>query len=580
MRKTAREAAGAAACVVIGAAALLGVLEAGLSAAAALRSRPAPASGAETYTVLCLGDSFTYGMGGESYPDQLGRRLAAAGLRVRVINRGIAGINSAQLAERADDELARHRPDAVVVVVGADNFWNSLPIEGGALRRLNLRLLSLRSYRLIRLLWVGVSEGSLRGRYRRDAPASREEAMDVLRASLESEHLFDWFRLQLGDRPDGPRVEAARRSVAAALAADPGDARARLLLARLALDSGDAAGAERLFLEGLGAGPCEPSFFSGLAAARQRQGDESGARRALDGEGRPERCAPQLRTARAEWLLWRGEAREAVAAYRRALAGSREPGTRASVLRGLAQALYRSADYEGAIARLEEAEKLAPGDGGEGGLLSQAWARKWERARRYGSSAPPPAALGGERIFSHYNLGEYAQCSDRALEALRQEPSSEYLFHMHALCLQRQGRLWEALAAPAGAPAVSGNLFYRYLSGVKATVESRGRTLEALSEERFEADVLAIARAARRHGAQALFSSYPEEEYPPVRRAARAAGAAYLDLVPLFKARFRSRDEFLSSDRCHLTTAGYGVMAEAVEKALRGLPGFPAEGSR
>lgn len=580
MRKTAREAAAAAACVLLGAAVLLAVLEAGLSAAAALRSRPAPAPGEGTYTVLCLGDSFTYGMGGESYPDQLGRRLAAAGLRARVINRGIAGINSAQLAERADEELARHRPDAVVVVVGADNFWNSLPIEGGPLRRLSLRLLNLRSYRLIRLLWVGVSEGSLRGRYRRGAPSSREEALGVLRASLESEYLFDWFREQLGDRADGPRVEAARRAVIRALESEPGDVQARLLLARLALDSGDAAGAERLFLAGLAAGACEPSFFSGLAAARQRQGDEDGARRALDGEGDPQRCATQRRSARAEWLLWRGEVKEAAAAYRRALADAPDRPTRASVLRGLAQALYRTEDYEGAIARLEEAERLAPGAAGEGGLLSQSWARKWERARRYGASAPPPAALGGERVFSHYNLGEYAQCSERALEGLKADPASEYLFHMHALCLQRQGRLWEALAAPAGVPAVSGNLFYRYLSGVKATVESRGRTLEALSEERFEADALAIARAARSRGAQILFSSYPEEEYPPVRRAARAAGAAYLDLGAVFKARFGSRDEFLSSDRCHLNTAGYAVMAEAVEDALRALPGFPAGGSR
>lgn len=579
MRKTAREAAAAAACVLLGAAALAAVLEAGLSAAAALRSRPARATGEGTYTVLCLGDSFTYGMGGESYPDQLGRRLAAAGLRVRVINRGIAGINSAQLAERADAELARHRPDAVVVVVGADNFWNSLPIEGGLLRRLNLRLLGLRSYRLLRLLWVGVSEGSLRGRYRRGAPSSREEALAVLSASLESEHLFDWFRLQLGDRPDAPRVEAARRAVADALEADPEDARARLLLARLALDSGDPAGAERLLRAGLGLGACEPSFFSGLAAARQRQGDEEGARRAVEGDGSG-RCASERRTARAEWLLWRGEAREAAAAYRRALADAPDARARASVLRGLAQALYRSEDFEGAIARLEEAERLAPGAAGDGGLLSQSWARKWERARRYGASAPPPAALGGERVFSHYNLGEYAQCSERALAGLKENPASEYLFHMHALCLQRQGRLWEALSAPSAAPAVSGNLFYRYLSGVKATVESRGRTLEALSEERFEADALAIAAAARRRGARALFSSYPEEEYPPVRRAALAAGAAYLDLAPVFKSRFRSREEFLSSDRCHLNTAGYAVMAEAVEDALRALPGFPAGGSR
>ncbi len=575
------EAVAAAFWVLAGTAGLVLCLEAGLRSGAALRSRPVMDSVAGEHRILCLGDSFTYGLGGQSYPDQLAGRLSAAGVRARVINRGVFGINSAQLADGVEDELARHHPHTVIVLVGADNFWNSLPVTGGGpWARADRALLQLRSYRLVKLLWVGVSEGDLRTRYRSAmAPASRDEALRTLRSDVESEYPLDWFRRQVGDRPERSRVEAAALAVSARLASVPSDLEARLLLSRQRSDQGDAAGAERLLSEGLEFSPCEGALLGALAAARERLGDSAGVARLLAGDGRT--CAPQRRLAHAGWLLWRGELAAAAAAYRRALPELTGAKDRQAALLGWADALYRLDDFDGAIARLDEAQRSSAGAVPlDVTLRTRAWARKWESSRRLGGKGPPPKGADDDLAFSHYRLGEFERCADLTLKQLEQAPLSAEIFHLHALCQQRRGRLWEALGASASVPAVRDNLFYRYLESLKASVDSSGRGFEDLLQERFEADVRAIVLAARRHGANVILASYPEEEYAPVRRAAEATGAAYLDFIPVFKARFRSREQFVSSDRCHLNTAGYAVMAEEFEKALRAMPGFPAGGAR
>ena len=86
---------------VAGLVAAFTLLEFGLFAAArvytagAYAGRGADEAGAgRARTVLCLGDSFTFGNGapeGFDYPAQLGRLIAEAGFDCRVVNRGIVG---------------------------------------------------------------------------------------------------------------------------------------------------------------------------------------------------------------------------------------------------------------------------------------------------------------------------------------------------------------------------------------------------------------------------------------------------------------------------------------------------------
>ena len=90
-----------------------------------------PASGERT-TVLCVGDSFTYGLGassheGGSYPAQLAARLESEQPgRWQVVNEGYPGRNSRQLLERLADQLAQHHPRYVLLLVGLNDRW-SLP---------------------------------------------------------------------------------------------------------------------------------------------------------------------------------------------------------------------------------------------------------------------------------------------------------------------------------------------------------------------------------------------------------------------------------------------------------------------
>jgi lysophospholipase L1-like esterase len=79
--------------------------------------------------VLCVGDSHTYGTAiprDQAYPAQLEgylNRVDPDGAYA-VINRGVPGMNAAQVAHVLPSWLRQYRPDLVVVWAGANNAWN------------------------------------------------------------------------------------------------------------------------------------------------------------------------------------------------------------------------------------------------------------------------------------------------------------------------------------------------------------------------------------------------------------------------------------------------------------------------
>lgn len=77
--------------------------------------------------ILCIGDSFVWGVGGESFPQQLSELLnsgeQAGGYSV--INAGKAGANSAQTAQALPALLRAYRPAVVIALFGMNNSWNS-----------------------------------------------------------------------------------------------------------------------------------------------------------------------------------------------------------------------------------------------------------------------------------------------------------------------------------------------------------------------------------------------------------------------------------------------------------------------
>ena len=139
----------------------------GWRARATHAERGSAAGGPVDFTILCVGDSHTFGGGvsePESYPAQLARRLTELypERRFHVINVGFPGVNTAFITKRFEGDLLRFRPDVVVVWAGTNNRWNALDSEsweGDDLgTRLKRQLLRFELYRFARVLWMDASE--------------------------------------------------------------------------------------------------------------------------------------------------------------------------------------------------------------------------------------------------------------------------------------------------------------------------------------------------------------------------------------------------------------------------------------
>jgi lysophospholipase L1-like esterase len=85
---------------------------------------------ADPSCVLCVGDSFTYGLGASndarSYPARLEERLRAAPIdgRWRVANGGVPARNSRDVLLDLPRQFLRERPSFVVVLIGVNELWS------------------------------------------------------------------------------------------------------------------------------------------------------------------------------------------------------------------------------------------------------------------------------------------------------------------------------------------------------------------------------------------------------------------------------------------------------------------------
>lgn len=117
--------------------------------------------------ILCLGDSFTFGLGAEqgySYPDQL-EKLLNKNYRDKkfiVYNAGIPGQNSSQVLKRLVLNIRLYRPEMIILLIGSNdrtvledsNYYlfkkDKLGKIMGFFLKLDISLSNLRSYKLIR----------------------------------------------------------------------------------------------------------------------------------------------------------------------------------------------------------------------------------------------------------------------------------------------------------------------------------------------------------------------------------------------------------------------------------------------
>lgn len=129
LRSVLRAFAERAGLVLFGLVLSMVLLEIGLRVAAAfVGPRPVGEGDGERRVLLTLGDSHTYGVHytpEEAYPGQLQKILdERAPGRYRVINLGLPGMNSTEIAASLPEWLLRYRPFATVVCAGINNTWN------------------------------------------------------------------------------------------------------------------------------------------------------------------------------------------------------------------------------------------------------------------------------------------------------------------------------------------------------------------------------------------------------------------------------------------------------------------------
>lgn len=163
------------ASVLVGAVALLLVAEVFFRGMELLVAREGPAPEDGAFVILATGDSFTYGIGGLSFPQQMDEIFAVErpDLEVRTVNLGVPGVNSVMVADSLPAQLARYGPKAVIVLVGENNSWNSVRLgeSAGWWERVDRALLRSRVYKFVRVAMIGWQYNTFH-----EAAQSRSEA--------------------------------------------------------------------------------------------------------------------------------------------------------------------------------------------------------------------------------------------------------------------------------------------------------------------------------------------------------------------------------------------------------------------
>lgn len=89
------------------------------------RTEPFPPRRKDTARIAVLGDSLTYGHGvaaGKTYPAELEKRLLEKGYKVEVLNLGVGGLHSDDIAEIARDFIPTLKPDLVLYGICLNDF--------------------------------------------------------------------------------------------------------------------------------------------------------------------------------------------------------------------------------------------------------------------------------------------------------------------------------------------------------------------------------------------------------------------------------------------------------------------------
>jgi hypothetical protein len=192
---------------------------------AILRTRTAAPS-SDAITILCVGDSHTFGAAvppEQSYPAQLQEILTKRYPRhvFDLVNLGVPGMNSASVANRLARQIVQFRPHVVIVWVGVNNIWNALETEawGSADYWTALRRILLRSkvFRLASVFWytrTGYQYALAEGQGNRQLP---DEEGRLRPKPYPNRRLEDSVRIRRGIQFDLERMAATTQGFGTAI---------------------------------------------------------------------------------------------------------------------------------------------------------------------------------------------------------------------------------------------------------------------------------------------------------------------------------------------------------------------------
>lgn len=467
-------------------------------------------------TILCLGDSFTYGLGASapqrSYPLQLEVLLRERGVAgVRVVNGGWPGRDSREVLERADAWLQDARPELVYVLVGHNDAWSrtealtlgpeAAPRAGFPLLWRTGRLLALVRHRLAGAgpaAWIGTwHAGSL------------EVVFEAGGRLLVGKDALRWR----GDADALVVVQADGREQ---------PARAVREGARLVLS-----------------GPAWPEPIV-LEPGPAQRGDPLDAARAHLAGGRAEAALAGFAALRAD------------------------PTSGADARAGVVDAMLALGRWPDALGEAEALQNELPAHAAT--------------ARAFAALAAAPATRAAALRVLEANEDTLAPDLLRVLALLRKDadPGRAADTALRAVLADGRDERWQVFLswAPAVSAAhVDAALAARAVPAARAA-ELRERLAAARRPRESRLDVLShhlrqLVARVRAAGAVPVLLTYPEDlvgQHPHLAEFARQEGVALVDLARAFAARLAAgarRDELFVPDG-HCNDAGYRLMAECV----------------
>lgn len=419
--------------------------------------RPPPSSVSDArYTILCEGDSFTYGIGGRSFPIQLEALLNerhGAGT-FRAVNTGVPGINSAVLVDNLEAHFLEYRPQFAIILIGENNSWNSLRMEAtGPLAAVDAALMSSRVYKFVKVASVGWSNATFH------EAVDPVDAQPILEASegIGLEFPSGEFSPEKRVPPDVPEPEVQR-----------------FVQGLGTIERGEYPACVETFTAFVADHPDVPQGYAALGACQMR----------LD--------------------------------------------------------------------RLEEAV-----------VTLRAGAKG-----RFDDSMEELYFLQGSALQRLLRVDEAAEAYR---EGLKHFPLSRALGWGWSENYHRAGRTFDSLTILQDVPATAGNDVIQYMA--RLADQSKTTELAEAVSAAFERDLHRMVDLAEQYGVALVFSSYPDTTYKEVAAVAAARGQVYVSFPQHFEARFSSREEYISPDRCHCNSEGYALMAEVFADTIGGFLG-------